>query len=99
MELMERMFADEADAVSWCRVMTAAKHESTGVWMVAKAKPGRTWSVACEQGISSNTGARQEVAQAVGLESVGITADLLALPIHGSEVPLAAAGMEMVGAA
>src|SRR3954452_6664431 len=56
MELMERSFAKEADAVFWCRVMCEAESQATGVWMVARSKGGRMLELTREQGLSSAVG-------------------------------------------
>ena len=51
MELMERMFATEADAVRWCRVMTEGRSEAAGIWMVARSKGGRMLELRREHGL------------------------------------------------
>ena len=50
-ELMERLFAGEADAVCWCRVMIQADPRATGAWMVVKARRGRVLELARESGL------------------------------------------------
>ena len=53
MELVERHFAKEADAIVWCRVMTEAEPHATGVWFVACEKAGRSLTVTRENGLSA----------------------------------------------
>src|SRR4051812_8918682 len=50
-ELMERRFARERDAIDWCRVMTEAKCGSIGIWLVARSKPGRSLELTRENGV------------------------------------------------
>jgi hypothetical protein len=50
-ELMERRFARERDAIDWCRVMTEAQGGSTGIWLVARSKPGRSLELTRENGV------------------------------------------------
>jgi hypothetical protein len=56
LELMERSFAKENDAVFWCRVMCEADPQATGVWMVARSKGGRMLELTSEQGLASAVG-------------------------------------------
>ncbi len=42
LEMMERHFQKEADAIAWCKTMTVAQTEATGSWMVASSKGGRS---------------------------------------------------------
>lgn len=50
--LMERHFAKEGDAVTWCRVMTEAQPQASGLWFVAAARNGRVLALAREAGIA-----------------------------------------------
>ena len=50
-ELMERRFARERDAIDWCRVMTEAQCGATGIWLVARSKPGRSLELTRENGV------------------------------------------------
>jgi len=50
-ELMERRFARERDAIEWCRVMTEAQCGATGIWLVARSKPGRSLELTRENGV------------------------------------------------
>jgi hypothetical protein len=52
-ELIERRFARERDAIDWCRVMTEAKRGSTGIWLVARSLPGRSLELTRENGVLS----------------------------------------------
>ena len=70
MELMERSFAKESDAVFWCRVMCEAEAQATGVWMVARSKGGRMLELTCEQGLASIVGPNA-VNQLVAAEGPG----------------------------
>jgi hypothetical protein len=50
-ELIERRFARERDAVEWCRVMTEAQRGATGIWLVARSMPGRSLELTRENGV------------------------------------------------
>ncbi len=79
LELMERSFAKEADAVVWCNVMTEAEPLATGVWFVAKSLGGRMLVVTRETGLAPTgamLGARDElggVLAEAGLRAAGLT--------------------------
>jgi len=68
MELMERSFAKESDAVFWCRVMCEAEAQATGVWMVARSKGGRMLELTSEQGLASIVGGLSAVNQLMAAE-------------------------------
>jgi hypothetical protein len=61
LELMERHFAQEADAVFWCKVMTEAEPHATGAWMVARSRGGRRLEMTHEQGLGGLAGLPQPV--------------------------------------
>ena len=50
-ELIERRFARERDAIDWCRVMTEGQCGATGIWLVARSKPGRSLELTRENGV------------------------------------------------
>jgi hypothetical protein len=54
LQLMERFFAREADAVQWCNVMAEAEPQATGAWFVAVCAGGRVLRVAREAGAFSS---------------------------------------------
>jgi hypothetical protein len=86
LELMERSFAKEADAVFWCRVMTEAEPQATGVWFVARSKGGRLLEMTREQGFSAVPGLAPHAADPLA----GVLAEAgLAEPVK----------LELVGAA
>ncbi len=62
LEMMERNFAQESDAVFWCKVMSEADSRATGVWLVAVSKGGRVLSVTREEGLSLANGLGVSVA-------------------------------------
>ena len=45
LEMIERHFKKEADAVSWCKTMTIAQIRSNGAWMVASSNGGRSLTI------------------------------------------------------
>ena len=51
--LIERAFAKEDDAVTWCQVMTEAQPQASGVWYVAFIESGRTMTLARQRGIDA----------------------------------------------
>src|SRR4051794_3465849 len=51
--LIERAFAKEDDAVTWCQVMTEAQPQASGVWYVAAIESGRTMTLARQMGIDA----------------------------------------------
>lgn len=55
-DLMERSFAREADAVFWCKVMSEAEPHATGVWLVAESKGGRMLTVTREENFALASG-------------------------------------------
>ena len=50
-DLMERCFAKEDDAVIWCNVMSEAEPQATGVWFVALSRGGRLMTITREDGL------------------------------------------------
>ena len=45
LDLMERSFARESDALLWCNVMSEAEPQATGLWYVAMSRGGRSMSI------------------------------------------------------
>ncbi len=45
LEMIERHFQKEADAVTWCKTMTIAQARSNGAWMVASSAGGRSLTI------------------------------------------------------
>lgn len=87
MELMERSFAKETDAVFWCRVMCEAEAQATGVWMVARNKGGRMLELTSEQGLASIAGVAA-VNQLMAADGVGELGRVLGGPGGRPESPL-----------
>lgn len=48
-DMMERSFAKEADAVFWCKVRTEAEPNATGVWTVSECRGGRMLTIIREE--------------------------------------------------
>lgn len=59
LNLIERDFARETDAVKWCRVMTEAKDFATGQWMVARKAGAREREVTRENGLGTPVAAME----------------------------------------
>jgi hypothetical protein len=83
-ELMERNFAQEADAAVWCRVMSEAEPLATGVWMIAESRGGRMLAVTREERFAAAMGFPMAAAQAqVGPEdALTLTTTHLPQPPH-----------------
>jgi hypothetical protein len=75
MELMERRFARERDAVEWCRVMTEAQRGATGIWLVARSTAGRSLELMRENGVLTRLDA-VEVRESEEMEPVFLQAML-----------------------
>jgi hypothetical protein len=75
MELMERRFARERDAVEWCRVMTEAQRGATGIWLVARSTAGRSLELMRENGVLTRLDAA-EVRESEEMEPVFLQAIL-----------------------
>ena len=95
MELMERSFAKENDAVFWCRVMCEAEAQATGVWMVVRSKGGRMLELTSEQGLASAFGLAA-VNQLMGAEGSADLGRVLGGPAIHPESPLGG-GMDPIG--
>lgn len=48
-DMMERSFAREADAVFWCKVRSEAEPNATGAWIVSECRGGRMLTIVREE--------------------------------------------------
>lgn len=55
-DMMERSFAREADAVFWCKVRSEAEPNATGVWIVSECRGGRMLTITREENFALANG-------------------------------------------
>lgn len=85
LDLMERCFAREADAVQWCSVMSEAEPQATGAWFVTASRGGRMMRITREAGLSSTIGVAAVGSSAEALGDVLAAAGMPASPALTSE--------------